>query len=51
MKRTALSGQPDQPYTTIGYPCFKVLPEKGKASDTIEKELKGRITLFPDIPE
>ena len=33
-------------YTTIGYPCFKVSARKGEGIDTIEKELKGRITLF-----
>lgn len=38
-------------YTHIGYPCFKVSAKKGTGVDTIKKELEGKITLFPDIPE
>lgn len=33
-------------YTTIGYPCFKVSAKTGEGVETIEEELKGKVTLF-----
>ena len=34
------------PYTTIGYPCFKVSAKNGEGIELIQEELKGRVTLF-----
>ena len=33
-------------YTHIGYPCFKISAKSKQGIDAIQKELKGRITLF-----
>lgn len=33
-------------YTHIGYPCFRISAKQGEGIDTIQEELKGRITLF-----
>ncbi len=33
-------------YTYIGYPCFKVSAKEGIGIETIQNELKGKITLF-----
>lgn len=33
-------------YTQIGYPCFRISAKKGEGIETIQEELKGRITLF-----
>lgn len=37
-------------YTTIGYPCLKVSALQGEGIEAVIEELKGKTTLFPDIP-
>lgn len=37
-------------YTTIGYPCLKVSALQREGIEAVIEELKGKTTLFPDIP-
>lgn len=36
-------------YTHIGYPCFRISARNEEGIQEIKEELKGKITLFPDI--